>query len=191
MKLTSFFFHIPSLIVLLALTGCSNKPSNIIIAPDVLATPPSYHTNKQAQLNVVDMRTASHIVQILKDGDAATLISSQERLEKTIKDELVEHWKKQGLSINPNAINTIKIEIDKAIISVEQSLMKYKAQTEIVLKVTINNGEQTLTSTFKNRGNSEGPLRADIAVLERDFNQRLAKVLLQILSNEKISAFLR
>jgi len=56
--------------------------------------------------------------------------------------------------------------------------------------VIVNNGSETLTSTFKNRGNSDGPFKADIAVLERNFNERLAKLLQQIIANQKINDFL-
>lgn len=131
------------------------------------------------------------VLQILRKGEAASLFSAQERLEDIIKNSLSKHWKTQGLTIQGSAVNTINIAIEKAIISVTQKTISYQVQTEIVLKVTINNSEQTLTSTFKNSGNSEGPFQADVAVFERNFNQRLANLLQQILANEKINDFLK
>ncbi len=191
MKFSSFYSKIITFILALGLSGCASIPGHIIVAPDIMVTPVISHHNKQAQFDVVDMRTASHIVQIMREGDASTLVSTQEKLESTIRNSLSKHWKKQDLIINNGAINTINILIEKAIINVTQETMKYRAQTEIVLKVTINNGSQTLTNTFSNSGNSNGPLRADMAVLERNFNQRLANLLQQILVNEKINDFLK
>ncbi|MCI2283250.1 YajG family lipoprotein [Colwellia sp. MSW7] len=194
MKFNSFYSKITafiSLLILMMLNGCANIPKHVIIAPDIDSTPAFYHHNKQAQLNVLDMRTARHIVQIMRNDKPATLISAQEKLENTIKNNLKKHWHAQGLAINTTAVNSIDISIEKAIISVEQEFMAYKVQTEIVLKVSINNGTQTLTNTFTNRGNSDGPLQADIAVLERHFNQRLANLLRQILANKKINNFLK
>jgi uncharacterized lipoprotein len=191
MKLNSFYIQITLLILTLALNGCATHPSHIIVAPEIISPAAIYHNNKQAKLDVVDMRTANHVVQILREGEAATLLSAQERLEDTIKNNLSQHWKKQNLAIEASGINAINVAIEKAVISVVQDTMEYTVQTEIVLKVTINNGKQTLTSTFKNRGNSDGPLRADIAVLERNFNQRLADLLQQILANKKINDFLK
>jgi uncharacterized lipoprotein len=189
MKLKTFIPKITTFILLLGLCGCANIPSHIIVTPDI-TTPSLGYNNKQAQLSVIDMRTANHIVQIMRKGDAAILVSAQKRLEKTIKSTLEEHWKKQHLIINNRAINKIDISIEKAIISVNQTTLEYEVQSEIVLKVVLNNGTQTLTNTFRNRGNSSGPLKADIAVLERDFNERLAKLLQQILTSQKISDFL-
>jgi len=191
MKHNFSYAQITTLILILTLSACANIPSHLIVSPDIMVTPAVNHHNKQAQLEVVDMRTANHVVQILRAGEAATLLSAQERLEKTIESKLSSHWKKQNLLIESSAINTINVAIEKAVISVNQKTMEYKVQTEIVLKVTVNNGAQTLTITFQNRGNSDGPLQADIAVLERNFNQRLAKLLQQILASEKISHFLK
>lgn len=190
MKFTSITSKIIALTFLFSLYGCTTLPNHIIVAPEIATTPAVNHKNKQAQLNIIDMRTAPHIVQVLRENKAATTVSAQEKLENTIKKSLSKHWEKQHLTLNNNAMNKINISIEKAIISVNQSRFEYKVQTEIVLQVTINNGDQTLTMTFKNRGNSDGPLQADIAVLERNFNERLAKLLQQILATPKIINFL-
>jgi uncharacterized lipoprotein len=191
MKSKKNLLLITSLIMTVVLAGCASAPSHLIIAPEIMSTSVSQHANQQASLNLVDMRTAIHIVQILREGEAATLFSAQERLEDIIKSSLSKHWQQQGLSIKTTAVNSINIAIEKAVISVTQETLSYEVQTEIVLKVKINNGIQTLTSTFNNRGNSEGPFKADIAVLERNFNQRLANLLEQILANDKINNFLK
>ena len=191
MKLNIFHSKVIKFILVLSLSGCANIPSHVIVAPEVITPLVISHNSKQAQLEVVDMRTANHIVQIMREGEAATLISSQEKLEKIIEHSLSKHWKKQGLVINDSGTNAISISIEKAVISVIQKTIEYKVQTEIVLKVAINNGSQTLTSTFNNSGSSDGPLQADIAVLERNFNQRLAKLLKQILTNQEITDFLK
>lgn len=196
MKLYSYYIK-TSLWVLfllpvgLMLNGCATNPHKVIIAPELATTSTIFHRNKQAQLKVADMRTASHIVQIKREGKASTLISAQEKLEDTIEKTLKEHWQAQHLVIMDSALNKIHVTIEKAIISVEQSLLKYSVQTEIVVKVTVNNGSVTLTNTFTNRGNSEGPLKADVAVLERQFNQGLANLLQQILTSTKISNALK
>lgn len=180
-----------SLVLLLMLSACAKTPSHLIVAPEIIATPTIDYDNKAMQLNVIDMRTANHIVQILREGEAATILSPQVRIEETISQTLINQWKKQNLSISPLANNKMNIAIEKAVISVTQQTMQYQSQTEIVLKVTLDNGQQTLTSIFKNRGNSDGPLQADIAVLERNFNQRLSSLLTQILAHKELNNFLK
>ena len=176
---------------LFLLNGCASAPSHLIVAPEILKQTRMQYVDKKATINVIDMRTANQIVQILREGEAATLLSAQSRLEETIEKSLRRHWQQQGLSFQDGAVNSINITIENALISVSQETLKYQAQSNIVLKVTVNNGEQTLTSTFKNSGSSDGPFKADIAVLERNFNQRLANLLQQILVNEKVHHFLK
>jgi len=190
MKYNKALLAVTSLIITL-LSGCASSPSHLIIAPELTSPSTVQQVKKQASLNIIDMRIANHVVQILRDGEAATLFSAQERLEDIIKHSLSKRWQQQGLLIQASAVNSINIEIEKALINITQEMMSYQAKSEIRLKVSINNGHQTLTSTFKNNGASNGPFKADIAVLERNFNQRLTNLLQQILINEKINDFLK
>lgn len=181
--------------LLILLTACANKPTHVVIAPDLSITNnPSNQTeyqNKQASITVSDKRSAQHVVQILRKDEAAEIYSSQQPLSNIIKQTLISEFKKQGLAINAQAGNAIEIIIDNSLISVQQEMIKYQVNNELVIHVKVNNGEQTLSNTFKVRGTSEGPLSADIAVLERDFNQQLTKLLTQIISNVEIRNFIK
>ncbi|MGL1958031.1 MAG: YajG family lipoprotein [Colwellia sp.] len=176
--------------LLLALSACTSTPTHVIIAPDMIVKPSNIYLNTQANLVVIDMRTSNHVVQILQAGEAATLVSSQQSLDSIIEKTLSTYWPKQGLELNNSSHNKIEVSIEKAVVSVEQKLMSYKTNSEIVIQVKVTKNKQTLTSSFKSKGNSEGPVQADIAVLERDFNQQFAILLQQILTSKDISTFL-
>ncbi len=181
-----FFF---SAALALTTTGCSNAPTHVILAPQVVNTPVASYS-KNASIKVTDMRTSNHVIQILKEGKAATILSSHQRLERLIGDTLKTTWQKQGLQFSELANTSINITIDKAITSVTQKTMSYTTQSEIIVTVSIDNTKQTLTNTFKTRGNSEGALKADIAVLERDFNSSLNTLLTQIINSKDVTRFL-
>jgi len=176
------------------LAACTNSPTHLIITPDIQITNKLQYIDKHINLNIIDMRTSNFIVQILRKDKAATLLSAQEQLNTIIEKSLFSQWKKQGITFSQSnssySGNTIKVSIRKALVSVHQEILRYKSHTEIVIDVTINSGNQTLTSTFKNKSNSEGPLQADIAELERDFNQNLGAVLKQILNSSDINHFI-
>ena len=181
--------------LLLLLTACATKPTHVVIAPDLSitnkVTKQSQYQNKQASITITDMRSTQHVVQILRKDEAAEVYSSQQPLDKIIEQTLTTEFKKQGLVVNVQASNTIEIIIDNALISVQQEMMKYQVNNELVIRVKVNNGSQTLSNTFKVRGTSEGPFNADIAVLERDFNQQLAKLLVQVSNNTEIQHFIK
>ena len=181
--------------LLVLVTACANKPTHVVIAPDLSitnsASSQSDYQNKQANITVTDMRSAQHIVQILRKDKAAEIYSSQQPLKNIIKQTLTAEFKKQGLAINAQASNTIDIIIENSLISVQQEMMDYQVNNELVILVKVNNGKQTLSNTFKVRGTSEGLLSADLAVLERDFNQQLSNLLTQIISNTEIKNFIK
>lgn len=191
MSTSKFFSTFLLLLVIVILSACSSTPSHLIIKPYIQSTPSAQYHNKTAQLEVTDMRTARHIVQILQEGKAATLLSAEKRIEDTIERTLINQWQKQGLEIKNAGTNNINVIIEKAIISVRQDTINYQLQTEIIVSVRINNGVKTQLSTFKNKGDSKGPLHVDITVLESNFNQRLTNLLTKILANQTIQSFLK
>lgn len=176
--------------LLVTLAACSTTPTHLIITPELYLTASNQLFNKQASLTVVDMRTSTHIVQILQEDEAATILSAEKRLEETIQGILTKQWQQQGMLISTSAKNKLTVTIEKAIISVEQESVSYTTQSEIIIKVTIDNTKQTLTTSFKNRAHSEGALKADIAVLEREFNHHLSTLLKQIITSKDIRNFL-
>jgi len=181
--------------LLVLISACANKPTHVVISPDLsIINSPSSQTeyqNKQARITVTDIRSAQHVVQILRKDEAGEIYSSQQPLSNIIEQTLISEFKKQGLAINAQANNAIEVIIENSLISVQQEMMKYQVNNELMIHVKVNNGEQTLSNTFKVRGTSEGPLSADIAVLERDFNQQLTKLLTQIISNVEMRIFIK
>lgn len=175
------------------LAGCSSAPSNIIVSPDMIGTSIKNfnHINKSLQLSVSDLRNNSHLVQIMKKGEAAELINGQQNLTNLLQNELKSQLAKQGLSINDFASNVLDISIDKALVTVHQDLMDYKSVSEVVLSAKLNNGDNTLTKTYKAKGSGKGALNADIAVLGRDFNQLLAKAMVQLLSDPQLHEMIK
>jgi uncharacterized lipoprotein len=185
------YFLIATLTLAVLFSGCSTTPKHLVVAPELFEANTNIYLQKQAQLTINDLRRARHIAQILKKDKAAELYSAQQSLATIIETTLAAELGKQGLAINLVGANKIEVIIDAALISVQQELLKYQANNAITLRVIIKNAQQTLTKNFKINGSSEGPFNADIAVLERDFNQQLTKLLTQVLHDKEIQQFIR
>jgi len=182
--------HLVIAFLFVGIVSCSTTPTHIVVSPQVSLSPSNQLSYKETQLTVIDMRTSTHIVQILEKDEAAIILSAKRRLEDTTKAILTEQWQKQGLSFSDSAQNKMTVTIEKAIISVDQESVSYTTQSEIIIKVTIDNSQQTLTSNFKTRASNEGALTADITALEREFNQHLSTLVRQILTSKDIKTFL-
>jgi len=186
--LSSVFVNI---ILVTLLSACTSKERSFVISPQLKQASEQLTINKSASFAISDLRTSDHIVQIFQEDKAAELVSSKTSLLQVMKSALTNSFSLQGLSIDAQSINTIDVVIKQAKINVQQSMLEYKANNVIEIMVTVNNGEKTLTQSFKTKGNNSGPLFADLAVLERDFNQQLSKLLEQIVSHSEIQQFLK
>ena len=186
MKLTFLVIGLVSLI-----TACSTIPNHVVVSPELIESSKGIYFDNQVQLSVIDQRTNKFVVQITEENKPAILLSSQKPLSQIITQSLTPVLNKQGLKINKFTNKHLEIVIDTALISVQQNLLNYTAKNTISLKATVKNGETKLTKNFTITGDSKGPLTADIAVLERDFNNQLASTLLRITNSVEVQAAIK
>lgn len=180
-----------SLLLTTALAACSSSPRSLIVAPQVYVSNNPQNSHLSANIQVQDLRTANHIVQIFREGEPAELFASQGHLQDIVTTSLVSAYKKSGLHSDASANNFVKVTIEKAQINVTQTMMKYQASNQIRLVVNINNDEQSITKSFVSNGTNNGVLNADLAVLERDFNQQLGQLIVQIVQDSELLSFMR
>jgi len=173
------------------LLACSTPIKHVIVSPELHLGSSNAFQQKKVQLRVSDLRQASHIVQILRIGEAAQLYSPQQAIVDVVEQSLTSAFKANGLHIKPMAANQVEVIIDNALVSVQQEMVKYSANNQMNFRVVIDNAQGSLTKSFKITGTSNGTFKADIAVLERDFNQQLAKLLTQIVENEELQQFIQ
>ncbi|SES67708.1 YajG family lipoprotein [Thalassotalea agarivorans] len=175
-------------LVLLAaalLAACATPVKHVIVAPLMMYTPSKVYLNKEASLTVSDARASKNVLTINKK-DQATYLGSQEALDTIVERELRIGLSKKGLTLNGGANNSINVEIKQADTVVEQTMTDYVAKNEFNFLVTVKSGEKTLTKTFKINGENNGVLNADVAVMERDYNQNLGKIIARILQSAEI-----
>ena len=177
-------------LTLITLTACASTTKKMVIAPQTSPLKSNIYAMKAAQLTVTDMRANGHIVAIHREGKAIELVPAHDHLDTIINNVLKPSFINNGLIINSSALNKIELIINTAEIHVYQELMKYKTKSQLTLTASVSSNNQTLTKTFNNKGNSEGVLSADLAVLERDFNQQLSNAIMLIVNDKEIQQFL-
>jgi uncharacterized lipoprotein len=190
MKKNRLFKKISLILLASQLYACASTEQRIVIAPEPIVANGQVYPQTAVQLNVADLRTSSHVIQILTKDKAATLINSTSALSDILTAQFTALFTKQGLQVNHQANKEINIALTKALITVKQDLVQYEANSEIIIQVQVNNPPKILTKSFRIRGANEGPFSADIAVLSRDFNQQLATLINQIVTDTEIQNFI-
>jgi len=181
--------YIIVLLLLIIGSGCSSTaPSYFTV--DTTSQLPTNVLNKQTvTINVTDLRTRQDILQVKNNGKL-TYIPSQVPTATFIKQGLMASFNQQSaISYQPNN-NSLHVNVEKMAVKLNQETFAYDTKSLIVLAVTINNGNNTLTKTFKRQGTSKGPLKADTAVLEQDFNQLLRLLFNDISKDSQVIDYL-
>lgn len=171
--------------------ACSTPLKQVIVSPELNVTHSNVFQQKQVQLDFHDKRSTSHIIEITRIGEAAQLYTPQQSIVSVVEASLTPALKASGLQIQALAANQVEVIIDDALMSVRQEMLKYSASNLMNIRVVVTNAEGTFTKSFKISGTNTGPLKADLAVLERDFNQQLASLLNQIVQSEELQHFIQ
>ncbi|MDP2560030.1 YajG family lipoprotein [Psychrobium sp. 1_MG-2023] len=174
----------------LLLSACSQTPNSFIVSPDQLVT-----TERQAyqggyNLSVVDSRSYRHVLQINNGDEKQQLLSANKPSDSLIASSLEKALFHQGFSQSATDNHSVKVSIEQMLVKLDQTNFKFETQTKIKLKIEVNAANKTLTKTFNTKAATHGPLQADIAVLESEFNQLLGKLLDDIANDEQIQQYL-
>lgn len=180
-----------TLFAMVFISGCSSTSKQMVLSPQIIQQQGAFYAQKTASVAVTDLRASSHIIAIHQEDEPTELISANTHIDNVVKNAYLSTLKGQALTVSDMAPNTIELFINNAHVNVNQSLMKYTVKSQITLTAQVTSNGQTLTKTYNNKGSSEGVLKADLAVLERDFNQQLGKVINQIVQDSEIHTFLQ
>ena len=172
-----------SLVLVFILSACVSSPKNIVVSPQLFGYTKDVYVDKSINFKVIDQRPSSQVVQILKDDEPAKLFSSQDTLTNICTKVLIPTFNKQGLQVSEVSPTQVTLFINTALISVNQNFVDYHVNTNIALTASVLNNGISTSKTFSSKGKSHGPLHVDMAVLERDFNHQLAKLLINVVNS--------
>lgn len=172
-------------------SGCTTSSPFLIIDPDIQTSAKVHYVNKPASFSITDERQHTELLTITQDNAVIEKQSTQAPMTEIIATSLTREFEKQGIALTENANTAINIKIDDALIDVQQTTFSYEATTTITLRLIIESSSQTLTQTFNNTSKTKGPLKADIVMLETNFNRQLNKVITEAVNNEEIITFIR
>lgn len=181
--------YIIVLLVVILSNGCTTAPSNFIINAAPSYTDNSL-TNSSVNIDVTDFRTRQDILQTNKAGKISYL-PAQAPTSSLVKQGLLSSFNQLKPTIRHGFnSNLVKVNIGKMSIKLTQDSFSYNTKTLIELNVTLDSGDKVVNKTFKRTGASKGPLKADIAVMEQDFNQLLYLILNDISQDPQVINYL-
>ncbi|GLS82773.1 YajG family lipoprotein [Paraferrimonas haliotis] len=172
----------------LGLSGCTTTYPQVALDPSA----PQINQRHTGQLSFSsqDLRSANYIAKIKKSDDAAQLIAPTQPPRLQIQQLLSDAFAKQGYRIQAQAPVNVQLNLVDLKSVVEQKFYKYQANTNIELTLVADNGNQTLTKTYRGNAQRSAPLSADPATLELEINQLITKVLQEIVDDPELHSFI-
>jgi len=172
------------------LTACASEPKQMILSAQIPIYNSIAYMGKSANIRISDLRNKAYIIAIHRKGEASELIPVNRSLIDVIGGSYKKALINSGLKNSSSSNNSIHLTIDVAKIDVDQKMVSYKTVDQLTLTVKVTSEKGIFTKTFNNKGKSDGGLSADLAVLERNFNQNMTKLLLKIINDSEIQEFL-
>jgi uncharacterized lipoprotein len=178
------------LIFILFINACAKPPTAIVLSPTLIPQDQLAIANGKIDLQVTDNRNYRHVLQLNNGGEKQNLISTSQQPNLLVNETFAQQLKQQGYQLSPTAKTRMTVEIEQMLITLNQHTLKYNTNNNIVLTVIVSADDKKMTKKFSTKGQSHGPLTADIAVLERIFNQQLGDLISKVTNDPLVRQYL-
>ncbi|WP_371188470.1 YajG family lipoprotein [Thalassotalea maritima] len=175
----------------MCLFACAQEPSKINLNPIVKMDANKVYQQLNTKVSVYDLRKTAHVVEVLSANKPSVYINANGSLSSVLNSQFSEQLMSQGLTLGEGDDLLLQFQVERARTYVNQDVLDYRANTIIKLKVEAENAKQTLSKTYTLRATTRGALTADIDELQRDFNQQLGKIIVQVMQDQQLQQFIK
>lgn len=166
-----------AVLVISLLAACQSAPEPVALNPQLTTSA----TGDRISLHVRDQRAQNHVMRLETD-QTAEFATADPSLASLISDRLGERW-----TIVDNANAQLEVTIVDALFVIKQGSLRHDTVHNIRLQTTLTTPETELSTTFRGSRESNGPLRADIKRIEREFGVLLADVLNDLVNDDSLT----
>lgn len=160
------------------LSACQSAPDPVHLNPQ-LDTTASGHT---ITLQVRDQRAHNHVMRLKTGDQTAEFATADPSLASLISERVAERW-----TVVDNADAQLEVIIRDALFVIQQGSLRHDTEHNIRLQAKLTTPQVEIEKGFAGNRESNGPLRADIRKIEREFGDLLASVLNELVNDETIS----
>ena len=108
-----------------------------------------------------------------------------------IENALLEQFQSQGFRSTVNSENSVKIEVQEALVSVKHSVMENEMDGKVVLEVTAETPQGKLVKTYTGTAKRTGALSASNEEIEIVLNDVINLVLKEVASDRELKNYMQ
>lgn len=162
----------------LTLAACQSAPAPLHLNPQLDTTV----TDQQIALTVRDQRAHNHVLRLENSDQTAEFATADPSLASLISTALASRWQ-----LDDQADARLQVVIQDATLVIKQGTLRHDTEHRIRIQAQLETSRGEFSKTFTGQRESNGPLRADIARIEREFAALLGSVLTDLANDEQLN----
>lgn len=178
------------LLCLFMLVGCAAKSPMLIVSPQVFWPQPPSLAQSSFSFFLLDQRASLNTL-IIERGDKkqsyTTVNDLRAELEQTVADALTA----RGASISNQSERSLTIQINQLQARVNQRPLDHEVVNRVTMTVLVQKNGDSFSKAYSGDSRQIAPLRADIAVIERELRVLTEQVLTDLLRDDSWQTFIR
>tara|TARA_R110002126_G_scaffold119373_11_gene260253 strand:- start:4614 stop:5165 length:552 start_codon:yes stop_codon:yes gene_type:complete len=178
------------LLFILLLAGCASKPPSLIVSPQVFWPQAPSLTQSTFSFYLLDQRSSLNTL-IIQRGDTnqgyATVNDLRADLQQTVANAL----QQRGATLTNQSQRSLTIQINQLQARVNQRPLDHEVVNRVTMTIIVQNNGDSFSKAYSGDSRQIAPLRADIAVIERELRVLTEQVLTDLLSDNSWQTFIR
>jgi len=173
--------------VLLALSGCSSQPNQMILNPAYQGGKIS-SISQSLSTSVIDLRGDAATLKLVNDDKIQTIAS--QGLTESIKSVIDSALSRNGASISNLATTRFEVDIHTLQAVVTEKMLTHTSDAKIELGLRVIRSTSNFSKTYRGNASLEAPLGHDRAKIEGQLNKLIEQLITRMVSDPELLAFL-
>ncbi len=174
------------------LTACSApQQSQINVNPQAALSQNAIVNNSSFSLVSKDVRSAQYVALVDSGRNNIEPIHPRQNVRITLENALAEQFGSQGFRLSVNSENTITLEIQELLVSVQHSIMENQMDGSVVLEITAETPRGKLVKSYTGTAKRTGVLSASNDEIETVLNDVINTVLKEIANDAELQNYMQ
>lgn len=138
-----------------------------------------------------DVRSAQYVALVDSGRSNIEPIHSKQNVRISIENALLEQFQSQGFRSTVNSQNSLQVEVQQALVSVEHTVMENEMDGKVVIEITAETPQGKLVKIYTGTAKRTGALSASNEEIETVLNDVINLVMQEIADDRELQNYMR
>ncbi|GLT17205.1 lipoprotein [Vibrio zhanjiangensis] len=174
------------------LTACTSpQQEQLNFTPQPVISDNNLVQDASFTLTSKDVRSAQYVALIDSGRSNIEPIHSKQNVRISIENALLEQFQSQGFRSTVNSENSVRVEIQEALVSVKHSVMENEMDGKVVLEITAETPKGKLVKTYTGTAKRNGAFSASDDEIGTVLNDVTNLVLKEVANDRELKNYMQ